>query len=141
MDFRNLTRNLVQFSLLGDHLTGWILVGLVTTAFLFLRRLSSEYQLSRFPLVGKELGNRRARVHEFLTRPREMYEKGYRQVRSSFLLLAVISQDPAHVPRGNEAVRVLVMTTQLWQEFFQCSNLCRHLYIIHPIGADFMTHS
>lgn len=75
---------------LGDHLPGWILVGLVASAFLLLRRLSGpQAQISHFPLLGKEYGSRRKRVEAFLDRPVEVYAEGYRRFKDQIYRLTV----------------------------------------------------
>lgn len=74
----------------GDHLPEWILVGLVASAFLFLRRLSGpQAKISHFPLLGKEYGGRRKRIEAFLDKPAEVYAEGYRRFKDQIYRLTM----------------------------------------------------
>lgn len=73
----------------ADNLPGWIIAGLVATVFLLLRRLGSGHQLSKFPLIGKEYGNRRKRIEAFLAHPVEVYQEGYRRFKDEVYRLTM----------------------------------------------------
>lgn len=83
---------------LGDHLLGWILVGLVASVFLVFRRLGSQPNLSQFPLLGKEYGNRRKRVEEFLYRPVQLYAEGYSRFKDQVFRVSMPDSDHLIVP-------------------------------------------
>lgn len=81
-----------------NNLPGWVLAGLLASAFLLLRRLSSGPRISQYPLFGKEYGNRSKRVEAFLTRSFEVYTEGYRQFRDQVYRLTVPDGDHLIVP-------------------------------------------
>lgn len=85
---------------LGDNLPGWILIGLLASAFLILQRLLSgrNTQITQFPLLGKEYGSRRKRVEAFLYRPVELYAEGYRRFKDQIYRLTMPDGDHLIIP-------------------------------------------
>ena len=75
--------------MLGQNLPGWTLVALIATVIVVVHRLGSQSNIARFPLLGKEYGNRRKRAEAFLYQPVKLYEEGYRRFKNQVYRLTM----------------------------------------------------
>jgi hypothetical protein len=76
--------------MLGQNLPGWAFAGLIATIILIVHRLGSEqWGITKFPLLGKEYGNKRKRAEAFLYQPVKLYEEGYRRFKDQVYRLTM----------------------------------------------------
>lgn len=78
-----------KYLALSDNLIGWVAAGLLASLFVIWQRLNQGPQISHFPLVGKEYGNRRKRIEAFLCHPVELYQEGYRLFKNQIYRLTM----------------------------------------------------
>lgn len=75
--------------LLGQNFSGWVFAALLATVVIVIHRLSSQSEITKFPLLGKEYGNRRKRAEAFLYQPVKLYEEGYRRFKTQVYRLTM----------------------------------------------------
>ncbi|KAI0187815.1 ent-kaurene oxidase [Xylaria flabelliformis] len=85
----------------------------VSVAFLFtgvvgLAILLPSYATDELPLVGKELGNAEKRRKAFISRPQDLYTKGYRSFKNKIFRITGADADRFIIPRSllNEVNRI-----------------------------------
>lgn len=76
-------------SLLGQNLPGWTIAAILATVAIVLHRLGSQSGITKFPLLGKQYGNRRKRAEAFLYQPVKLYEEGYRRFKNQVYRLTM----------------------------------------------------
>lgn len=74
---------------LGQNLPGWAFAALIATVIIVVHRLSSSPDITKFPLLGKQYGNRRKRAEAFLYQPVKLYEEGYRRFKNQVYRLTM----------------------------------------------------
>lgn len=75
--------------MLGQNLPGWAFAALIFTVIIAVHRLGSHSAITKFPLLGKEYGNRRKRAAAFLNEPVKLYEEGYRRFKNQVYRLTM----------------------------------------------------
>lgn len=75
--------------MLGQNLPGWAFAALLATVIIVISRLGSQSPITKFPLLGKEYGNRRKRAEAFLYQPVKLYEEGYRRFKDQVYRLTM----------------------------------------------------